>query len=120
MGQLQWLISLGRFDVSSAVAGLSTFCSAPHIGHLEHAKHVVGYVAKFKDAVLRFRVGVPDYRQLSQKVEDWQKSVNGNDYEELPHNMPTPLGKIVCITEFVDSNLYFDLVTGRHRYTNLS
>jgi hypothetical protein len=41
MGQLQcWLISLGKFDVSSAVAGLSTF-------HSNRAKHVVGYVAKF-------------------------------------------------------------------------
>ncbi len=27
--------------------------------------------------------------------------------------MPTPLGKLVRITEFVDANLYFDLVTGR-------
>ena len=54
MGQLQWLISLGRFDVSSAVAGLSTFRSAPREGHLKRAKRVVGYVAKFKDAALRF------------------------------------------------------------------
>ena len=54
MGQLQWLISLGRFDVSSAVSGLSTFCSKPRIGHLDRAKRVVGYVAKYKDAALRF------------------------------------------------------------------
>ena len=113
MGQLQWLISLGRFDVSSAVAALSTFRSQPREGHLERAKRVVGYVAKFKHAALQFRVCVPDYSHLSSKVEDWAKSVYGNDHEELPHNMPTPLGKIVRITEFVDANLYFDLVTGR-------
>ena len=35
MVQLQWLISLGRFDVSSAVAALSTFRSKPRKGHLE-------------------------------------------------------------------------------------
>ena len=46
LGQLQRLISLGRFDVSSAVAGLSTFYSAPHIGHLERVKRVADYVAK--------------------------------------------------------------------------
>jgi hypothetical protein len=113
MGQLQWLISLGRFDVSSAVTGLSTFRSKPRIGHLKRAQRVVGYVAKFKDAALRFRVGPPDYSHLHQKVEDWEKSVYGNDHEEFPHNMPTPLGKLVRITEFVDANLYFDLVTGR-------
>ena len=113
MGQLQWLISLGRFDVSSAVSGLSTFRSKPRIGHLERAKRMVGYVAKFKDAALRFRVELPNYSQLSQKTEDWEKSVYGNNHEEFPHNMPTPLGKLVKITEFVDVNLYFDLVTGR-------
>jgi uncharacterized short protein YbdD (DUF466 family) len=72
---------------------------------------VVGYVAKFKDAALRFRVGVPDYSNLPQRVEDWKKSVYVNDHEELPHNMPTPMGKVVHTTEFVDANLYFDLVT---------
>ena len=40
MGQLQWLISLGRFNVSSAVSGLSTFHSKPCKGHLEHAQSV--------------------------------------------------------------------------------
>jgi hypothetical protein len=113
MGQLQWLISLGRFDVSSAVTALSTFRSKPRIGHLNRAKRVVGYVARFKSAALRFRVGLPDYSHLPQKEEDWQKSVYGNDHEEFPHNMPTPLGKLVRITEFVDANLYFDLITGR-------
>ena len=92
MDQVQWLISLDRFDVSSAVAGLSTFQSQPHEGHLERAQRVVGYVAKFKTAALRFRVCVPDYSHLPTKVEDWGKSVYGNDHEELPHNMPTPLG----------------------------
>ena len=54
MGQLQWLISLGRFDVSSAVSGLSTFRSAPRVGHLNRAKRVVGYVAKFKEPLFDF------------------------------------------------------------------
>ena len=77
------------------------------------AKHVVGYVAKFKDATLRFWVGLPDYTPLPQRIEDWEKSVYGNDHEEFLHNMPTPLGKLVHITEFVDANLYLDLVTRR-------
>jgi hypothetical protein len=86
MGLLQWLISLGRFDVSSAMTGLSTFCPMPKIGHLNRAKRVVGYVAKFKD---------------------------GNNHEEFPNNMPTPLGKLVRTTKHADAKLYFDLITGR-------
>jgi hypothetical protein len=74
---------------------------------------VVGYVAKFKDAPQCFRVGLPDYSQLSQKVDNWEGSVYGNDHEEFLHNMPAPLGKLVHITEYVDANLFFDLVTGQ-------
>ena len=80
---------------------------------MERAKRVVGYVAKFKSAALRFRVSVPDYSNLSAKVGNWKKAVYGNDHEEFPHNMLNLLGKINRITEFVDANLYFDLVTGR-------
>ena len=34
-------------------------------------------------------------------------------HEEFPHKMPTPLGKLVRISEYVDANLYFDLLNGR-------
>ena len=35
IGSLQWAISLGRFDVQTAVMSMSSFRSAPRIGHLE-------------------------------------------------------------------------------------
>jgi hypothetical protein len=113
MGQLQWLISPERFDVSSAVAALSTFRSKTRIGHPEPALRVVGYVAKYTEVALRFRVEVSEYNPLPQIIEDWDKSVHGNDHDEFVHNMPTPLRKLVRLTEFVDAKLYFDLITGR-------
>jgi len=113
IGQLQWLITLGRFDVMSAVVALSTFRSAPRIGHLEIAKRVFGYVAKFKEAAIRVRTGLPNFDHIPHKVYDWSNSVYGDMHEEFPHNMPTPLGKLVRISEYVDANLYFDLLNGR-------
>jgi uncharacterized membrane protein YgcG len=113
IGQLQWLVTLGRFDVMSAVVALSSFRSAPRIGHLDRAKRVFGYVANFKEAAIRVRTGLPDYEHLQHKDQDWSDSVYGNMQEEFPHNMPVPLGNLVRITEFVDANLYFDLLTGR-------
>ena len=113
IGQLQWLITLGRFDVMSAVVALSTFRSAPRVGHLERAKRVFGYVAKFKEAAIRVRTGLPNFDRFPHKNHDWSKTVYGDMHEEFPHNMPTPLGKLVRISEYVDANLYFDLLNGR-------
>ena len=38
IGQLQWCISLGRFDIATAVMTMSGFRSAPRRGHLKRAK----------------------------------------------------------------------------------
>jgi hypothetical protein len=35
IGQLRWAISLGRFDIATAIMTMSAFRSAPRIGHLE-------------------------------------------------------------------------------------
>ena len=35
IGSLQWILSLGRFDMACAVMSLSSFCVAPRKGHLE-------------------------------------------------------------------------------------
>ena len=40
-------------------------------------------------------------------------SVYGNVREEIPKDIPTPLGEPVLLTTFVDANLYHDFITGR-------
>jgi hypothetical protein len=64
IGQCQWLVSLGRFDISSAVMTLSRFRAAPRLGHLERAKRIYGYLKKFSGGKIRVRTGVPDYSKL--------------------------------------------------------
>jgi hypothetical protein len=44
IGSLQWVISLGRFDIATAVMTLSAFRAVPGKGHLERARRVVGYL----------------------------------------------------------------------------
>ena len=44
IGQLQWLISLGRFDIAVHVMSLSRFRAQPRKGHLDRAKRIVGYL----------------------------------------------------------------------------
>ena len=38
VGQLQWLVTLGRFDLDSQVATMSRFRAAPKQGHMDRLK----------------------------------------------------------------------------------
>ena len=113
IGAMQWAISLGRFDIFSAVTTLSRFRIEPRVGHLERIKRVYGYLRKFKHAAIRIRTGLPDYSSLDKITYDWAYTTYGNVKEELPRDAPEPLGNPVITTTYVDANLYHDLVSGR-------
>jgi hypothetical protein len=113
IGALQWVISIGRFDVMTAVVTLSGFRAAPRKGHMDRVKRMYGYLAKMKHAALRIRVEEPDYSDIPEFEHDWSRSVYGNVEEMIPHDAPTPLGKFVTLTHYVDANLMHDLITGR-------
>ena len=113
IGALQWLVSLGRFDVLSATVTLSRFRAEPREGHLARAKHVYGYIRSQPDGAIRVRTGLPDYSELPYKDHDWDYSVYGSVEETIPSDAPEPLGKEVILSTYVDANLYHDMVTGR-------
>jgi hypothetical protein len=113
IGALHWVITLGRFDVMSATVSLAKFRMQPRQGHLERAKGVYGYLARTKDGAIRFKTGEPDYSDLPDQEFDWMRTVYGDVEELIAKDAPTPLGKKVILTTYVDANLYHDLVTGR-------
>ena len=47
IGALQWVIQIGRWDVSTAVMFLSRFRACPREGHLKRVKKVHGYLYKW-------------------------------------------------------------------------
>jgi hypothetical protein len=113
IGSLQWAVSLGRFDIATAVMTLSSFRALPRRGHLERAKRVCGYLYRMKSATIRFRTHEPDYSDLPNAVHDWDVSVYGDVKEQMPYNAPEPLGNPVVLTHYVDANLYHNVLTGR-------
>ena len=113
IGAMQWAVSIGRIDITTAVMTLSGYRTAPRLGHLERAKRVYGYLAKMKHAVIRVRTEEPDFSGLPDQDFDWATSVYGNITELLPQNAPEPLGKYVTLSHYVDANLFHDLLTGR-------
>jgi hypothetical protein len=114
LGALQWLITLGRFDIQVAVMTMSGYRIAPREGHLERLKRIIGYVKRNSDGAIRFRTNIPDHESqgIPEKF-DWCSSIYGNVKEELPKDMPTPKGKVMRLTTYQDANLYHDTVTGR-------
>jgi len=114
IGALQWVVTLGRFDVFVGVATMSSFRVAPRQGHLERLKRMYGYLKRQPDGAIRFRVGIPDHESRdTPKQYEWIDSVYGPNEEELPPDMPVPKGKPMRTTCYEDANLLHCLVTGR-------
>jgi len=113
IGALQWLISLGRFDICTAVMSMSRFRIAPRKGHLQRLQRIYGYIRMYPKFAIRVRTNEPDYSDLPSQDFDWSYSVYGNVQELLPTDAPPALGKHVTLTSFVDANLYHDYITGR-------
>jgi hypothetical protein len=113
IGTLQWLVSIGRFDIHTAVMTMSSFRAAPRQGHLERVKRIFGYISKMRHAAIRVRTEEPDYSDVPSFDYDWSRSVYGEPKEILPQDAPPPLGNYVTTTHYVDANLMHDLTTGR-------
>ena len=112
IGQLQWLISPGHFDIAVHVMSLSRFRAQPRKGHLDRAKRIVGYLLFLPDGAIRFRTADPDFSSLKDQEYDWTRSVYSGACEQIPHDIPKPLGKHGQTTHYVDANLHHDLATG--------
>ena len=110
--QLQWLITLGRFDIQAQVITMSRFRAQPRQGHLERLKRIYAYVIRTKDYATRFRTRQPDYSYLPDQNFDWAHTIYGVQ-EIIPDDIPDPLGKSVTTTTAVDANLNHCLATGR-------
>ena len=113
IGSLQWAVSLGRLDITTAVMTMSSFCTSPRKGHLDRAKRIVAYLYRFPQAKIRFRTHEPDLSDLSAPTHDWNGTIYECQPEKVPDDVPKPLGKPVVTVSYVDANLLHDLVTGR-------
>ena len=113
VGQLQCLITLGRFDIQTQVITISRFRAQPRQGHQERLKRKYAYVIRTKDYATRFRATESDYSYLPDHKFDWAHTIYGHVQEIIPDDIPDPLGKSVTTTTTVDVNLNHCLATGR-------
>ncbi len=115
IGQLQWLVTLGGFDIMPATVTMSRFRAAPCIGHLKQVCQMYGYLRnkKFKHGSIRYRTGQVEHEIKDDYKYDWMHTVYGNVKEVLPANAPPPKGPSIKTTTYCDANLYHCKLTGR-------
>jgi len=100
VGVLQWSISIGRFNIATAVMMMLSFRAQPRVGHLERVKHICGYLYKGKDAAICIRIGELDYLDLTEEEYDWASTLYGDVSEILLKDTPVPLGNFVTLSHY--------------------
>jgi hypothetical protein len=101
IGLVQWAVQLGRLDVATATMTLSSFQAAPCKGHLEQAEHIVGYLVKNRNALVRVPTDMPDYSALEKPTLNWSQSPYLGAHEIIDPDTPPPLGKSAkCTTNY--------------------
>ena len=113
VGQLQWLVTLGRFDLPCSSSNHVKAQSCPRQGHMDRLKRIYSYAIRTRDYAVRFRTDQPDYSFLPDQDFDWTHSVYGDVNKILPDDMPEPLGKAVVTTTTMDANLNHCLATSK-------
>ena len=113
IGALEWVISLGVFDIATPIMTMSRFRVEPRVGHLERLKRIYGYLREYPSGAIRVRTDKPDYSDLPDITYDWLYTTYGEVKEGMPTDLPEALGKDIVLTTFVDANLYHDLISGR-------
>ena len=106
IGAMQWAISIGRFNIATAVMSLSSFRVAPRIGHLDRCKRIYGYLHKMRHATICVRTDEPDFSALPVLTFDWAQSVYGNVKELVPTGLSQGIGEAcysvtLCRCKFV-------------------
>jgi len=113
IGALQWVIQIGRFDITTGVMTLSRFRAMPRQGHLDRVKRIHGYLSKMHHATIKIRTDAPDCSSIPVKMYDWKYSCYADAEEEIPPNSPKPKGKSITVTSYFDANLYHDVISGK-------
>jgi hypothetical protein len=113
IADLKWIVTIGRFDINTAVMTMSGLRMTTRIGHLKRLRKIYGYLSKMRYASIRVRTEEPDYSDLPDNTYNWTYSVYANVGELLPTDAPEPLGNYVTLSHYVDANLMHDVTTGR-------
>ena len=112
IGVLRWAVELGRIDICTEVSIMAAYAASPRKGHLEAVYHIFAYLKRHDRSRLVFDASRPN--NVEQSLPDWTdfyKDVK----EQIPKDVPEPLGEAVEMMAYIDSDHAGDKVTRRSR-----
>jgi len=119
IGMLRWLVELGRADINTEVSMMSSHLALPREGHLKEVLHIFAHLKKHHNAEMVFDPSIPEVVMEDFPREDWSYSIYADHREvpkeELPAEMPKPLGESFTIRVFVDADHAGEHLTRRSR-----
>ena len=121
LGVLRWIVELGRIDIQLETSLLSQYLVQPRQGHLAQACNIFRYLKSryTKGYIVMDPVkwdidwtGGPDDTHPRDKAK-YMSELYPDASQNIPHDMPEPLGDPVNITCFVDADHAGNKVTRR-------
>ncbi|KAI2492700.1 Reverse transcriptase (RNA-dependent DNA polymerase) [Fragilaria crotonensis] len=103
IGILRWICELGRLDILMPVSMMSRYLVAARKGHLDQLFHIFAYLKRYHSSMMVFDDTEPAFDERRFKVCDWSEYYPGAK-EALPPDMPTPRGRSVVMSCFVDAD----------------
>ena len=105
IGVLRWATEIGRVDILLEVSLLSQYQANPREGHLEQLLHIFAFLRKHPKITLYLSQELPnmDYDSFRTQKEDFAEFYRDAE-ETLPHRMPSPRGRSLIMTAFVDAS----------------
>ena len=114
IGILRWATEIGRVDILHEVSIMSAYQASPRAGHLKQLLHIFAFIKHKPKLTLYFDPNLPiiDCSVFQTNHEDFKEYYRDAEDEDPPR-MPTPQGRGVKITVFVDASHGANKVTRR-------
>jgi hypothetical protein len=88
IGSLQWLITLGRFDIATVVMTMAQICAAPWEGHVDQLKCIYGYLCKIKSGAFRVHTNPELHDRSGFLWVLWRHGYNLSFYDSVSIWLP--------------------------------
>ena len=120
IGILRWTCELGRIDILHEVSILSQYLAQPRVGDLSQCLNIFYYLKNHDRSWMlmdhmSYDINWIPKRNESSPLEraEAMKEIYADAIDELPHNMPEPLGMPIDINAFGDADHAGNKVTRR-------
>eukprot|EP00957_Ditylum_brightwellii_P081171 6175231-Ditylum_brightwellii.AAC.1 len=103
VGSLNWLVTLGRYDIHYTTTILARHMMMPRQGHMHAMRHIFGYLHKDLGFSIDYDIKELDFSKCQVEEYNWFP-LYGNAQEEMQFGMSEPKGKDVVTGGFFYSS----------------